>query len=233
MAKRAKWMAVALVAGLLMAAGCGKQSGVEGTIVDAKDRPISGLTVIAKQVQPVKGYELFETKTDSAGRFSFEKFYPSSAYIISVLHPDWRSDAAAHVTAGPDGKTVKLSEPIKILFGVSADGIITDFMTGMEWMPGPDDDTNWDAAKAWCSNLSAAGGGWRMPNRSELRALYNSGFGKNKLTSIYKGTVWGVWSGEQFGPLKAWDFDLTTGLEAWRLRTTPDYERAIAVRVRK
>ena len=233
MRKHAKWMLVAMVAGLLAAAGCGKQSGLEGKIVDAKGKPISGLTVIAKQVKPVKGFEQFETKADAAGTFSFEKLLPSSEYVISVVHKDWRSDAAAHVTAGPEGKTVELPEPIKILFGVSGDGIITDFMTGMEWMAGPDEDTSWDEAKAWCSNLSVAGGGWRMPSRAELKNLYTSGFGKSKLHSIFKATVWGVWSGEQFGSSKAWDFDLSTGLEAWRLRTTPDYERAMAVRIRK
>ncbi|MFZ2631420.1 MAG: DUF1566 domain-containing protein [Desulfosalsimonadaceae bacterium] len=197
MKKRAKWMLVAMVAGLLAAAGCGNQSGLEGTIVDAKGRPISGLTVIARQVRPVKGNEQFETQTDSGGRFSFKTFYPSSEYVISVIHKDWRSDAAAHVSAGPEGKTVKLPEPIRILFGVSGDGVITDFMTGMEWMAGPDKDTNWDEAKAWCSNLSVAGGGWRMPTRAELKTLYINGFGKSKLESVFKATVWGVWSGER------------------------------------
>ena len=116
---------------------------------------------------------------------------------------------------------------------MSGDGVITDFMTGMEWLARPDKDPSWDEAQAWSSKLSVAGGGWRMPSRMELKTLYDNGFGKRKLASIFKATVWGVWSGEQFGPSKAWDFDLSTGLEAWRLRTTPDYERALAVRAPK
>ena len=232
MKKRTKWMVVALVAGMLMAAGCEKHSILEGTIVDAKDRPISGLRVIADMVQPVKGYEHFETKTDPGGRFSFKTFYPSSDYLISVQHKNWRSDAVAHVTAGPEGRMVKLEKPIQILFGVSDDGVITDFITGLEWMAGPDDDTTWDAAKAWCSNLSVAGGGWRMPNRAELKALYDNGFGKKRLASIFKTTVWGVWSGEQFESSKAGQFRFQGGIEGWTTRSPEisSYGRAMAVR---
>ena len=137
------------------------------------------------------------------------------------------------MTAGPEGEIIQLKEPIKILFAVSGEGVITDFITGMEWMAGPDEDTNWDAAQAWCSNLSVAGGGWRMPTRAELKTLYNNGFGKRNLELVFKKTVWGVWSGEHFDSSKACDFDLTTGLEAWRLRSTSDYERALAARSRK
>ncbi|RJP87697.1 MAG: DUF1566 domain-containing protein [Desulfobacteraceae bacterium] len=229
MKKGTSWLVPILIA-IFMIAGCGKKSGLEGKIVDYKGQPLSGLNVIAHQVQPIEGYAEFETATGQDGKFLFKDFYPSSDYVISVRHKDWRSDAVAQVTAGPGGKTIKLKEPIRILFAVSGDGVITDFTSGLEWMGGPDEDTNWDAAQAWCLNLSVAGGGWRMPTRTELNTLYNNGFGKRNLTSIFKKTVWGVWSGEHLNNEKACDFDFTTGLEAWRLRTTADYERAFAVR---
>jgi hypothetical protein len=36
--------------------GCGKKAGLEGKLVDGKGQPLSGVKVIANQVQPIKGY---------------------------------------------------------------------------------------------------------------------------------------------------------------------------------
>ena len=43
---------------------------------------MSGVKMIAKQVQPLKGYEHFETTTGSDGGFSFKGVFPSSDYSI-------------------------------------------------------------------------------------------------------------------------------------------------------
>ena len=60
--------------------GCGKKSGLEGKMLDGKGQPIAHVKIIAKQVQPIKGYEQFEATTGSDGSFSFTKLYPDSKY---------------------------------------------------------------------------------------------------------------------------------------------------------
>jgi hypothetical protein len=249
MNKRVIWLAVLLIA-VFMITGCGKKSGLEGKVIDGKGQPISGLKVIAKQVQPIKGYEQFEATTGSDGTFKFKKLYPSSNYVISVWHKDWSTDAGAQVTAGPEGETILLKEPIVIWmalntegspmdpqtdkprFVVSGEGVITDSAAGLEWFVGPDHDTTWDQASAWCAGLSAAGGRWRMPTRAELKTLYIKGLGENNKAPVFKTTGWIVWSGEQQGSSSAWDFYFGGGREGWGLHNVTDGTRAFAVRSR-
>ncbi len=236
MTKRTITRMVAIIAGLFVMAGCTRQSGLEGKIVDSTDAPISGLKVIVRQIQPVKGYERFETTTASDGKFRFKALYPSSDYWISVRHKDWQADDVRRVTTRPAGEILQMTEPIKIRFVLSAaTGIITDFKTHLEWMAGPDTDTTWDAAKTWCAGLSAGGGGWRMPKKSELETLYVKGLTETNMPSVFHTTGWGVWSDEQPDALSALNFRFHHGLEGWntRNRDVGSYCRAFAVRERK
>ena len=48
----------------------------------------------------------------------------------------------------------------------------TDPATGLEWQTRPTGgEMNWGDAKSHCSELSVAGGGWRLPTVGELRSL--------------------------------------------------------------
>lgn len=53
--------------------GCGEKSGLEGKVLDGKGQPIAHVKIIAKQVQPIKGYERFEAMTGTDGSFSFKR----------------------------------------------------------------------------------------------------------------------------------------------------------------
>ena len=63
-------------------------------------------------------------------------------------------------------------------------GIVKDTHTGLEWIAGPDRDTNWNEARSWVQSLNLDGGGWRMPTMDELESLYKKGKGDRNMTPL-------------------------------------------------
>ena len=114
-----------------------------------------------------------------------------------------------------------------------ATGVVYDKKTDLEWVAGPDRDTKWNKAKRWVENLNVAGGGWRMPTRVELKALYKKGAGSRNMTPLLKTTGWYVWSGETKGSSSAWAFFFFYGYEICYNRDTSYYDRGFAVRSRR
>ena len=116
-------------------------------------------------------------------------------------------------------------------------GVITDSRTGLHWYVGPDRNTDWYDAKGWVNGLSVAGGGWRMPSRSELKGISQNGArssGLKYLSAIFKTSGWFMWSGETRGSSIAWSFDFGHGKEApWVIRNGGAGSRAFAVRFRR
>jgi hypothetical protein len=109
-------------------------------------------------------------------------------------------------------------------------GIIKDTKTGLEWVAGPDKNTNWHNARAWIKNLTLEGGGWRMPTKDEIKGLYKPGAGPSNKTSLFKNAAWWVWAGETKGSSQAWIFYFSGGYGYWLDRNTGDNLRAFAVR---
>jgi hypothetical protein len=112
-------------------------------------------------------------------------------------------------------------------------GIVYDEKTNLEWIVGPDKDTTWDEAKAWVESLSVEGGGWRMPTKEELKALYKKGAGSFNITPLLKTTGGWVWSGKTEGVSSAWYFSFEYGLGIWRYRDASSTARGFAVRSRR
>lgn len=112
-------------------------------------------------------------------------------------------------------------------------GIVYGEKTGLEWVAGPDKDTNWNQAKSWVDNLSLDGGGWRMPTRKELTILYEKDKGDHNMTPLLKTTGWCIWSGETKGSEGAWSVRFFRGSEAWDKKTRFKNRRAFAVRSRR
>ena len=75
-------------------------------------------------------------------------------------------------------------------FIVSNDNIITDIVTGLQWIVGPDRDFDWYEAGIWVASLS---GNWRLPYHYELEDLYDA-----NITTLNWGPFdnagWLVWS---------------------------------------
>ncbi len=136
-------LAVFIIFMVFAVSGCGKKTGLEGKVLDGKGKPIAHLKIIAKQVQPIKGYEQFEAMTGADGSFSFKKLFPTSEYILFPWYEDWEeapmrtlryehnklvarfnkegwtTGAKMMVQSGPEGQTMILASPMVIQPGIS------------------------------------------------------------------------------------------------------------------
>ena len=118
-------------------------------------------------------------------------------------------------------------------FIVYATGVVYDKNTGLEWLAGPNRNTDWNEAKSWVENLNVAGGGWRMPTRQELKTLYQKRTGERNMTPLLKITGWWVWSGETKDSFSAWAFAFGSGNVSGYSRKTSSFGRGFAVRSRR
>lgn len=75
--------------------------------------------------------------------------------------------------------------------------VITDSVTGLQWVVGPFEDTGLYAARDWVNTL---GRYWRLPTRLELKALHEAGVNLEDwgLFENYGG-YW-VWTGDFINP---------------------------------
>jgi len=97
----------------LSLAGCGdKTAGIEGKVIDGQGKPLSGISVIFKQVQPTQGYEHFETRTGPDGTFRLTGIAPSSDYVISFLTDKWNTRVTQKVKTSAGGENLLLGAPI-------------------------------------------------------------------------------------------------------------------------
>ena len=119
-------------------------------------------------------------------------------------------------------------------FSRTADGVITDSETNLQWLPGPDRDTNYDQAEQWIAAQTVAGGNWRMPTTEELKALRNESLAKSyNISPLFGATYYRwVWAGAR-DALSAWPFNFENGYENWLRRDTSSNGRVFAVRPRR
>jgi hypothetical protein len=112
---------------LLMVWGCGKSSSMEGQVVDGKGAPVAKVKMIAKQGQPIKGYEQFEATPGGDGKFTLKGLFPNSVYDIEVypLAGVWASPKRFAEESPPEGLTKILKHPIVIEHVVTKDSFAT------------------------------------------------------------------------------------------------------------
>jgi hypothetical protein len=245
---------VAVLALGMALAACGvggKSSAVEGKLVDGSGKPVAGVKITAAQVQPIKGYEQFEAVTGSDGSFRIRGLFPSSQYVLKPWSDKWTCETSATLDSAPQGETAILPQPMviaqafsksggslvtdlatgKTRMTVSSDGVIADTQSGLEWLVGPDRDTNYAQAEQWVAGCNVAGGGWRMPTRQELATLYQKGIGARNMDPAFKTTSTWVWA-EPRDSSSAWRFNFYNGREDWGYRTYWHSYRVFAVRSR-
>lgn len=161
--------------------GCGdrNQSSCEGRVIDASGRNLTGTTVTAHQIQPLKGFETCTGTVRHDGTFNIGGLYPESKYIIEFGTDIWTTSTRMSITSAPVGETSILRTPIVIRFRKSSGGVIHDSKTGLNWIVGPDS-IGIDDAKRW---ISASGRRW--PTLSELEELRIVGSSENWLDPVF------------------------------------------------
>jgi hypothetical protein len=72
---------------------------------------------------------------------------------------------------------------------VAAEGGIKDMRTGLTWQVQVDGQLRtWDAAKAHCQGITAAGGGWRLPSMKELQTLVDDSRAEPSIDPMFPDT---------------------------------------------
>ncbi|SMP83164.1 Protein of unknown function [Desulfonatronum zhilinae] len=75
----------------------------------------------------------------------------------------------------------------------NGNGTVTDTVTGLMWTKdaNPFGRLNWQDAMSRCSSFSISGiGGWRLPSRDELVALYHAIQGGHPFTGVQSSNYW-------------------------------------------
>lgn len=218
---------------IFLFAGCTKnQSAIEGKVIDGSGQPMPGVKITAKQFRPVKGYEQFETITDSNGVFRLTGLLPASEYSIVPWSDDWTISEKPMVKTGLKGRVKRLASPIIIRFTLLKNGIIDDSQLGAQWLPAPDSPMDWFQAEKYVKNISVDGGGWRLPTRSELKSIYDVSI-KGGADPFFKINENWVWTSETQGD-SAWFCSFVYGREGTIFRKyVGGYGRVLAIRNKK
>jgi len=114
----------------------------------------------------------------------------------------------------------------------STDGMITDSVTNLQWLPGPDQDTDYKQAKQWVASQTVAGGGWRMPTREELKTLYDPSCEFHISPPFNATGMRWLWA-EPRDSSSAWTFDFNNGGDNYRTHDSSYSKRVFAVRPRR
>ncbi len=213
--KKIPGLLVLIITGAFLFAGIAypegkKGSVVEGRVVSREGKPLSGVKVVAMlpSGQFREGYDWFETKTKSDGKFVIEGLYPGMYYKI-VFDGGQCNDLKDRIRSLPFGETLKLKKDYVLTlstFNVSEDGVIRDLLTGLEWAPLSVITVNYyELAESYATSRRIAGGGWRLPTLDELEDLHETGQRGCGLDAEAFGTSYPkVWASDRKSRLKQW-----------------------------
>ena len=213
--------------------GCSeKKAGIEGKLLDGRGQPLSGITVIFKQVQATKGYEQFETKTLATGVFRIDGVMPASEYIITPVSDKWKTKVTTNITTLAEGQTMVLSNPIIVRFNALKDGTVIDTKTGLQWLISGVTDLNSSNVLSSVKKIKEGGfTDWRLPTKEELSQLQGAPNAPvtQPETGLSQKTCC-VWVAELNSENVEWKFYVDDGNDVWASsKVTPD-DRIVAVR---
>ena len=160
----------------------------------------------AKAVKTGGGEQLIECKAANGARVEQTLSIDSGTQKVVNLQ------LAAKVNAIASGIDKRFTAP--------GDGTVIDSQTGLQWAQRDNgQDINWNNARSYCSSLSTAGGGWRLPGMDELQGIYDAsatlttscGSTTCRVSPLFNlSSVW-FWSNQSNGSSEAWLFSLGNG----------------------
>jgi outer membrane protein OmpA-like peptidoglycan-associated protein len=210
-----------------------KKSGIEGKIVDGQGQPISGITVIFKQVQASKGYEQFETKTLANGVFRIDGVMPASEYIITPVSDTWKTKVTTKITTSTEGQILALGNPVVIRFKALKDRTVVDTRTGLQWLILGISDLNSSNVLISAKNIKEGGfTDWRLPTKTEVLQLQETPAAPvtQSETAAVSQKICCVWATELNSENVEWKFYVDDGNDVWASSNVPPDDRIVVVR---
>ena len=202
---------------------------VAGKVADGQGKPMAGVKLVAKQVEPINGYEQFATTTGSDGTFRFKKLFPTSQYMIFPWSNKWTANVKIKIQSGFEGETSMLRSPLAVRF-TSANDVVTDTKTGLMWAAHDNGkDIDRPNASAYCKNYKGGGfSDWRLPSQDELVELYKAEI-QDTQNQIISRSACCPWASETRGS-EAATFNFSNGTRNWYYQSVANYGRALPVR---
>jgi len=209
-----------------------KKAGIEGKLLNGRGQPISGITVILKQVQLSKGYEHFETKTLANGTFRIDGVMPASEYIITPVSDNWKTKITTKITTLSEGQTLALSNPIVIRYNALKDGTVIDTKTGLQWLILGVPDLNSSNVLNAVKNIKEVGfTDWRLPTKAELLELQETPAAPaTQPETVLVQKTCCAWVTEPNSENVEWKFYVDDDNDVWASSKVPPDDRIVIVR---
>ena len=117
-------------------------------------------------------------------------------------------------------------------------GMLQQASTGLQWTQRDNgSDIDWYGGRDYCSSLSLAVGGWRLPDSTELQGLVDlagpttaCGTFACRVSSLFALTNYWFWTSETFDSSSAWYVHMDDGYLDGIGMDVPDNRRALCVR---
>ncbi len=211
--------------------GCSEKKGatLEGKVVDGQGQPLSGVTLIFKQVRPVPGVEPLDAKTDNDGIFRISGLTPASEYIITPESDKWTTKVTRKITAG---QSLALNPPLAIRFQLLKNGTIMDTKTGLQWLIYTATDISASNVMNTVRNINEGGfSDWRLPTKAEILGLKDqASIVSDQAEPKSAQQACCVWTAEINSDSIEWEFYIDDGNELWTSSGMPPNDRVVVVR---
>lgn len=166
--------------------GCGPKAGMTGVVVDGGGKPLGHVKVLAVKDGGEKKSKPFSVKTGRDGSFGFEKLAPFTHYNLTIESENWTAGTVFQAGTGQEDTVVPLPMPLVLRFTKTPDGVIKDSITGLEWLTHGASPLDAFKAVRWARKQKTGGGGWHLPDKSELRKLISANLsGRCQLDPIF------------------------------------------------